>query len=151
MLNGLMVVVLQLPVARLMRPFRLTSQMALGAFIYAVAYFMVGLSVQYAAFVVSIIIITAGELIISPPALAITANLAPPDKVGRYMGIYGFAVTGGWSLGPLVGSILLEVFRPDFVYSWTAIAVLAVVAGAGFVRLRRHIAPEVNLYRDIVT
>jgi MFS family permease len=151
MLNGLIVVFLQLPMARLMRPFRLTSQMAAGAFVYAVGYFLVGLSAEYAMFIVSMIIITSGELLISPPALAITANLAPPDKVGRYMGIYGFAVTAGWSLGPLVGTLLLDLFKPEFVFSWGTIAVLAVVAGMGFIRLHRHIAPEVNTYRDIIT
>ncbi len=151
MLNGLMVVALQLPMARMMRPFRLTSQMAVGAFVYSIGYFVVGLSAQYTLFIVAIIIITSGELLISPPALAITANLAPPDKVGRYMGIYGLAVTAGWSLGPLVGSLLLDLFKPHFIYSWATISTLAVIAGIGFVRLRRHIAPEINLFRDIIT
>lgn len=151
MLNGLMVVFLQLPIARLMRPFRLTSQMAAGAFVYAVGYFLVGLSTEYTMFIVSIIIVTSGELLISPPALAITANLAPPDKIGRYMGIYGFAVTGGWSLGPLVGTLLLDLFKPDFIYSWGTIAVLAVIAGFGFIRLRRFMSPRVNLYHEMTT
>ncbi len=96
MLNGLMVAFFQLPTTNLLKKHRLTSQLTLGSLIFACGYLMVGLSATFVLFVIAMVLITTGENCISPPALALTANLAPEGKTGRYMGIYGFAVTFGW-------------------------------------------------------
>jgi MFS family permease len=143
-LNGLMVVLLQIPTTRLLRPIRLTVQLAIGSLIYAIGYFFVGLISTYVLFIVAIIIITTGENFISPPALSITANLAPPGRTGRYMGIYGFAVTIGWSFGPAVGGALLDIAKPHFVYTWSTISLFAVMAAIGFGWLTHQIPPELN-------
>jgi MFS family permease len=75
------------------------------------------------------------------------ANLAPEGRIGRYMGIYGFAVTAGWSLGPLVGGLLLDWAKPNFIYMWAAMGVLAIVAAIGFCSLEAHIPKELNIYK----
>ncbi|MEW5925002.1 MAG: MFS transporter, partial [Candidatus Zixiibacteriota bacterium] len=124
-LNGLMVTIFQIPTTYFLKKTRLTIQLGLGAIIYAAGYTMVGATATFIAFVVALAIVTMGEIFISPPALAITANLAPQGRTGRYMGIYGFAVTAGWSLGPLLGSILLDIFKPRFIFSWSIIGCLA--------------------------
>ncbi len=146
-MNGLMVVLLQIPITRLLRPIRLTIQLVLGSIIYAIGYFFVGLVSTFGLFIVAIIIITTGENFVSPPALSITANLAPPGRTGRYMGIYGFASTVGWSLGPAVGGTLLDLAKPDFIYSWGAISALAIISAIGFGWLTGQIPPEVNRHK----
>ncbi len=146
-LNGLMVVLLQIPTTRLLRPIRLTIQLMLGSIIYAVGYFFVGLVSTFALFIVAIIIITTGENFVSPPALSITANLAPRGRTGRYMGIYGFAVTAGWSLGPVVGGTLLDIANPHFIYSWGAISILAIISAIGFGWLTGQIPPAINRHK----
>jgi len=143
-LNGLMVTLLQIPITRMLRNVRLTVQLTIGAVIYAIGYMYIGVTATFAAFSLGIAIITIGENFVSPPSLAITANLAPPGRVGRYMGIYGFAVTAGWSLGPLLGGVLLDMAKPNFIYSWSVIAVLALIAAAGFGWLTRLIPVDLN-------
>ncbi len=150
-LNGLMVAVLQIPMTRLLRPLRLTTQLMLGSAIYALGYFMVGLSTAFSPFILAIVIITIGENMVSPPMLSITANLAPEGRIGRYMGIYGFAVTAGWSLGPLLGGTLLDWAAPQYIYAWSTISLVAIVASVGFLRMARMIPPELNRYRDKTT
>jgi len=147
-INGLMVVIFQMPTTKALRKFRLTIQMALGAVIYAAGFMLVGLTATFIAFAAAMIIITTAELFVSPPALAITANLAPEGRTGRYMGIYGFAVTAGWSLGPLLGCLLLDYFKPHFVNFWGIIAVLALVAAAGYYFLTKKIPAEMNIRRN---
>jgi MFS family permease len=147
-LNGLMVVLLQIPTTRMLRPIRLTIQMVLGSIIYAAGYLMVGLVSTYVLFIVSTIVITTGEIFVSPPALSITANLAPPGRTGRYMGIYGFAVTIGWSFGPAVGGTLLDIAKPHFIYSWSVISFLAIISAIGFGWLTRQIPPELNRQKE---
>nr|MBN2277045.1 MFS transporter [candidate division Zixibacteria bacterium] len=144
-LNGLMVTFLQLPITRLLRSVRLSIQMLLGSVIYAVAYIIIGATATFMAFAIGIAVLTIGENFISPPALAITANLAPPGRIGRFMGIYGFSVTAGWSLGPLLGGLLLDLAKPDFIYSWGFVSILALVAAAGFGNLTRRIPKSLNL------
>jgi len=102
---------------------------------------MVGLSATFIPFIFAMILITIGENCVSPPALALTANMAPEGRTGRYMGIYGFAVTIGWSLGPLIGLTLLDWFKPNYIYSWMVISLLALISAVGFKMLSR-IIPE---------
>lgn len=147
-MNGLMVTFFQIPSTRLLSKTRLTIQLALGAIIYAVGYTMVGATHTFAAFMIALAIVTMGEIFISPPALAITANLAPQGRIGRYMGIYGFAVTAGWSLGPLLGSVLLDIFKPQFIYSWSIIGLLALATSLGFFRMTRQIPAHLNLRKN---
>jgi MFS family permease len=74
--------------------------------------------------------------------------LAPPGRTGRYMGIYGFAVTIGWSFGPAVGGALLDIAKPHFVYTWSTISLFAVMAAIGFGWLTHQIPPELNRQKE---
>lgn len=144
MLNGLMVAFFQLPTTQLLKRFRLTSQLALGAIIFACGYLMVGLSASFVLFIISMILITCGENCVSPPALALTANLAPEGRTGRYMGIYGFAVTFGWSMGPIIGNTLLDMLKPNYILAWGVISLLAISSAIGFKSMARLIPNNLN-------
>ncbi len=146
-LNGLIVTFLQLPMTRMLRNTRLTSQLAMGAMFYTIGYLIIGTSATYIPFVIAFVIITGGENMVSPPGMSIAANLAPEGRIGRYMGIYGFAIAAGWSFGPLVGGLLLDWAKPNFIYMWSAIAVLTLVASVGFRKLAAHIPAQFNIYR----
>ena len=147
-LNGLLVTFLQLPTTNILRRFRLTSQLAAGAIIYSLGFIVIGLSSGFPLFIVAFFIITTAENFVSPPALTISANLAPEGRIGRYMGIYGFAVTAGWSLGPLLGGILLDWAKPDFLYMWGIISAMAIAVAIGFQLLGRKIPSSLNLWRN---
>jgi len=144
MLNGLMVAFFQLPTTYLIKKYRLTSQLALGSIIFACGYFVIGLSATFALFIIAMAIITTGENCVSPSALALTANLAPEGRTGRYMGIYGFAVTFGWSLGPLIGGTLLDLFKPNYIFAWGIISLLAIAGAIGFRSMAKIVPLDLN-------
>jgi MFS family permease len=144
MVNGLMVVMLQLPVTRILSRIRFTSQLALGAFFYAAGYAMLGAGSGFEFFMFVVAVVTIGEIVMSPASLALTARLAPPDRMGRYMGAFGFFVTAGWSLGPLYGGFILERFADNHTLAWVLIALLAVVSGAGYLIFTRKLPPALN-------
>ncbi len=131
-LNGLMVVVLQIPVTRLLARFSLASQMAQGAFLYAIGYALVGWLIGFEYFALAIVIITSGEMVMSPPSLTIASRLAPEGRMGRYMGIYSFFVATGWSIGPLYGGTLLDIFRDSLPLAWVLISAAALLSGVGY-------------------
>jgi len=82
--------------------------------------------------ILSIVIITAGEVTFSPVTSAVVAESAPPDKRGRYMGFFALGQTLGFSLSPLFGGVLLDVFPAEPRLLWGIIAAVGVVAAAGF-------------------
>jgi MFS family permease len=58
-------------------------------------------------YAVAVAIWTLGEIANSPVASAIVADLAPPDKRGRYQGAYSMAWGLSTFVGPSVGSLVL--------------------------------------------
>ena len=141
MINGLIVVVLQIPVTRMLSGFRFTTQLILGALVYAVGYSMIGFWAGFNFFIIAMVVVTVGEVFMSPPSLALTARLAPEGRMGRYMGIYGFFVASGWSFGPLYGGLILDHFQQTPALCWMLIASLAVVSAVGYMVFRR-VLPE---------
>ncbi len=142
--NGLMVAFLQIPITRLFSRYSLASQLAFGAFVYAIGYGLVGMSSGFAFFMVTIVIISMGEMGMSPPSLTLTSQMAPENRMGRYMGIYGFVVASGWSLGPLFGGMLLDNFAGNPGVAWLLISTLAVLSGIGYLVFRKQFAERIR-------
>ncbi len=136
-INGLLVVALQIPVTRLLGRYSLSGQMALGGFIYAIGYGIVGYLVGYEWFILAIVIVTMGEIAMSPPSLTLLSRLAPDGRMGRYMGIYGVFMAAGWSLGPLYGGFALDMFSSNPALAWALISSLAAFSGLGYLLSRR--------------
>jgi len=144
-LNGLMVTLLQLPITRLLARRRFTQQLAVGAFVYAIGYGMLGAFVGFSYFALVMIIITVGEMIAAPPSVTLTSRLAPPGRMGRYMGIYGFFVASGWSFGPLYGGLILDHFKSSPLGAWIGISSLAMISGIGYFLFRRRLPAKFDL------
>jgi len=144
MINGLLVVLLQFPVSALFKRMTLTGQLALGAVIYAVGYFMVGLAPGFIFLILCMVIITFGEMVVSPPSTTLVANLSSPGNYGRAMGLFGFFQTAGWSLGPTVGGALLDLFAERTNIMWLLISIMAVAACLLFLNIGRRLSPHVN-------
>ncbi|MFB9331320.1 peptide MFS transporter [Actinoplanes octamycinicus] len=65
----------------------------------------------------------AGELVVGPLGLAITARLAPPGLTARYLGLYGLFA----ALGALVGNrlyLLTSVLEPEIYFAGCGLAVV---------------------------
>jgi MFS family permease len=138
-LNGLMVVFLQFPAVRLTASMRLTTALALGAILYGVGYGMMGLGSGLAFLSVAMFVTTIGEIVATPPSLNLVANFSGESTRGRYMGIYGLFNSFGWSIGPLVGGILLDLARGKPMLLWGTITAIALLAALGYLDVRRRI------------
>lgn len=143
-LNGLFVVLFQFPVTRLLSRLPYTTQLGAGAILYFVGYGMVGFMSGFWQFSLAILIVTLGEVTMSPPGLTLTSRLAPPGRIGRYMGIRGFFETAGWSLGPMYGGFFLDVYGHQPQIAWLMIASLALVSAAGYFVFGRYLPKPFN-------
>jgi MFS family permease len=90
------------------------------------------------------VIVTLGEVVMSPPSLTLTSALAPPGRTGRYMGVYGFFVTAGWSLGPLYGGFFLDHCEHNFALAWVLISSLALLSSLGYLAFGRFLPSKFN-------
>ena len=135
-INGLMVVFIQMPVARLISHYRMTSAIAVGAILYAIGYFSVAFSSGFLTLAISMVIISMGEIVVSPASMNLVANLSPEDKRGRYMGVFGLFQQFGWSMGPFVGGVLMDAFVGVPYLLWGGIAAFAFISALGYLMLK---------------
>ena len=147
-INGGMVVFLQFFISGRFKNFKLTHQLAIGAIIYAFGYFLIAFASQFWNLVLFMIIITIAEMIVSPPSVTMVANLSAVNTYGRYMGIFGLFQMAGWSLGPTVGGILMDLFAYNTAHMWYVIAVMAFAAAVLYMRFGRKIDDDVNSGRQ---
>ena len=110
--NAIMVVTLQMFVTSWTKKQRPIQMVALGAFFYGLAAIMIGLGTGFWIFWLAMVVMTTGELIMVPTATTLAANLAPADKRGRYMSIYGLTWGAASGIGPLMGGILSDTISP---------------------------------------
>lgn len=135
-INGSLVVLFQYPISRWISRTRFTTALMIGSAIYAIGYgAMVG-ATGFRDMALLMLLITAGEMIVSPSTLSLAANLSPPDGRGRYLGVFGLFHQIGWSLGPWAGGMALDGFMPHAERAWLLLAGAGALALAGFALLR---------------
>src|SRR5258706_11483463 len=88
-MNAIIVVFLQFWVARKLERFKPMLMMAVGSALYAIGFAMYGFTSTYLMFAVAIVVITVGEIIVSPFQQALLASFVPEEMPGVYMSISG--------------------------------------------------------------
>ena len=131
--------------------FRLTTAMVAGSLLYVLGYWMMGLGSSFALLAAAMFVVTSGEIVASPASMNLVANFSSDDARGRYMGVYGLFNSFGWSVGPLVGGVLLDVAKGQPLLLWGPIAGLMLLAAIGYWDLRRRIDPATDQNKEGAT
>ncbi len=133
--NALMVVLLQFATTQITKHYHPLPVLAIGSLFYAVGVGSVALGWNFPTFLLSMVILTIGEMIMIPTSTTLTANLAPPDMRGRYMSVYGLTWGIGFGIGPVIGGFLNDNLAP--VAAWYGGLAMGLAAAVGFVWLAR--------------
>ncbi len=133
--NALMVVLFQYAVTRRTSRHPHLPVLALGSLFYGVGVGSVALGRSFPAFLASMVLLTVGELIMIPTSTTFTANMAPPEMRGRYMGLYALTWGVGIGIGPVLGGYLNDHLAP--VAIWYFGLALGLIAAVGFLLLQR--------------
>jgi len=134
-LNAAMVVVFQFWITRRIRgqdPFKV---MARGMFLYAVGFGLYGLFSDFYMFAFAMVIITIGEMLVSPVQQALVAEMAPEAMRGRYMAFFGFSWAISAMIGPLLGGLILDNLDPRLL--WLMAFLVGLVAVGVYLYLDR--------------
>jgi len=96
--------------------------------------------------VAAILVFSVGEMLASPRSKEYAGRIAPPDKVGMYMGYFYWCVALGNLFGGLLSGASYQYFgphgidRPDTM--WVLFAVLAATTAVGLVLYNRIAVPS---------
>ena len=114
--NALMCVVVQYFINHWSRKRRSEYMIALGMLIYALGVGSVALMSNFIGFLVSMIILTFGELILIPTATADAASRVPDNFRGRYMSIYWLTWGLARAIAPIVGGLFNDFISPKAIW-----------------------------------
>jgi MFS family permease len=143
-INGLLVVFLQFPIARLISRYRMSTVIAAGSLFYAIGYGLVGFAPDFLFLSLCITIVTIGEMTVSPSSMNLVANMSPENERGRYMGFYGLFSSYGFAFGPFVGGVLMDILIGSSVLLWLSIAMFGIVAMVGYLLLGKRLSDNLN-------
>jgi MFS family permease len=102
-LNGVLVVLFEIPITAVTRRCSPRGVMALGYVMIGAGFGYLAWAGSLASFVIAMTIFTFGEMVSMPVALARISSLAPASHRGRYMGLYGLTWASALALGPGFG------------------------------------------------
>ena len=134
-LNAAMVVLMQFPITRRIKDYPPMLMMTFGTVLYAIGFAMYGFVSAYFMFVAAMVIITIGEMIVSPVSQALVASFAPEDMRGRYMAVSGFSWGIPFAIGPYLAGLIIDGPNPNNL--WYVAGFVGLLAAFGFLGLHR--------------
>jgi MFS family permease len=139
-INAIIVVLFQFWVTRRLEKYRPMLMMAAGSLLYAIGFAMYGFVPTFVLFVVAMIIITIGEMVVTPFQQSLVAGFAPEHMRGRYMAVSGLSWSISFTVGPYFAGLLLDSSNPGLL--WIFCGLVGILATLGFVALNRvHRSP----------
>jgi len=149
LVNTLVIVFAQLPIARALEGRRRMPALALMTVLWATAWMIVlvgGATLEAIAaasvFALAGLVFGLGECFQGPTQGALVADLAPPRLRGRYMALSTISWEIGFVIGPAIGGFVLD---REPLALWPLAAGACLLAGVGALALERGIPPRLRL------
>jgi MFS family permease len=111
----------------------------LGLFLYAVVSVLYVLSARVESLVLVRLLHGFTSVLVVPVAMALTGDIAPQHRFGRYLGTLNMAIMLGFAAGPALGGVIRDYFgMPSAFYTMGALAILTFFGVAAFIPGGRH-------------
>ncbi|MEM6470267.1 MAG: MFS transporter [Planctomycetota bacterium] len=125
-INGLLIVLLQLPMTHWLSRFEAMSVIIAGGLLIALGFGINAFGAGVGIVGLGICIWTLGEILQAPFKQSIVSDLAPVDLRASYMGLFSMCYATALTLGAPLGGELLSRFGPSIL--WGVVAVIACLA-----------------------
>jgi MFS family permease len=125
-LNGILVVLIQLPAVRYIRHVGTRGALVIGSLGYAIAYGGCAFAWGYLPLLACVALVTLSEIVAAPAQQATVTEMAPPEKVAGYAGLFGLVQGAAQTAGPVLGTCLIEFASPRG--AWLCLSVLGLIA-----------------------
>lgn len=147
---GLEVVLFQIWISRTIKKYPPFLMMTFGTVFFIAGFTMIGFVRGVPLFLLSIVIITIGEMITVPTNRVIGVNFAPVEMRGRYMAIYDLGWTIPATVGPAAAGLIIDHYNPNLL--WYIGGILCTVSALVFYALhfwlgnqQRFLPPRVEI------
>ena len=134
-INAILVVFFQFWMTRRLENYKPMLMLAAGSLLYAIGFAMYGFISGFALFVIAMIIITIGEMVVSPFQQSLVASFAPEDMRGRYMAVSGLTWSIAFTIGPYFAGLILDSANPNLL--WAFCGIIGMIATFGFILLNK--------------
>jgi len=139
LVNSLLIIGGQLPVARAVEGHRRARALALMAVLFASCWLLM-LGGNWWFLLAAIVALSAGECLYDSVRSPLVADLAPPGLGGRYLASAGFSWQLGFIIGPAAGAVLLGASPRAL---WIVAAAVCLAAAVGALRLDPRLSADV--------
>lgn len=138
--NGLMVMLLQLPIAYLLDGRSKVAALAVGTVLFAASSATLLLTESFLGILIAFAgFFTLAEMILEVAGAALAAELAPVEQRGTYLALFGCCFGAGYGLSPIVAGLLLDARLPEII--WTIQLIAATLAATGLLALKTASVP----------
>ena len=139
-INTLLIVLLEvrLNLATAHWPHRRT--LMLGSLLYAIGFGAMVVAHTPATIIATVMIWTFGEMILFPGMSDYVASIAPPARRGAYMGLFTFTFSVAFSMGPWIGTWMLDAWGG--LGLWPVMGILGMVSALALARVKTAPAPS---------
>jgi len=125
-INGVIIVCLQPIISWFDERYNVDSfkKVYVGVALFVVAYGSLIVAHAYWMFILSMVIVTVGEVCLFPTIPTVVDKLSSISEKGKYQGQIGMAASLGHAIGPLLGGLVIERFSYGILFTLMAIGVL---------------------------
>ncbi|MER5335423.1 MFS transporter [Micromonospora sp. NPDC002717] len=147
--NGLMIVLGQLFVPRLVGRFDRSRTIAVAVVVVGAGFALTALADAVWFYAFTVAVWTLGEMLMTPANSALTADLSPAAQRGRYQGVYSLGYAFASFAGPTLGGLVAARFSTDAL--WLGLFGLALLVAAGNLLAVRPRARRIEALRADAT
>jgi dipeptide/tripeptide permease len=131
-LNAFGIILFQVLISYLARNLKPFTTIIGGVMVTVISFLVYLLGASGWIIVAAVLVFSVGEMLASPKSKEYAGRIAPPDKVGMYMGYFYWCVALGNLFGGLLSGVMYQYFGPQGIdrpnIMWVSFAVLAAVS-----------------------
>ncbi len=135
--NGLMIVLLQLPTTSIVSRYHRGIMLTMSALVMAGGFGLTAVATTPWPLALTVIVWTVGEMMHAPLMSAIISDIAPVHLRARYMGVHAISFSAALMTCAPLGGLVLEHFGGRCL--WTLSGVAGLIAGLAFWGMRKRI------------
>jgi MFS family permease len=121
-LNTGIILLVEVPLNHSMAHWPHTRALALGSFLATAGFGALAVAHHAWSVAATVVVWTFGEMILFPASSAYVTDIAPAGRRGEYMGLYSLVFSVALTVGPWVGTTVLDAWGPGILWTGTFLA-----------------------------
>jgi MFS family permease len=140
--NTILVILFEVPLNFYTTHWTFRRILPLGSFLIALGFGSLLFAQGFWSVLVTVFFWTVGEMMFLPACAAYVAEISPPKREGQYMGFYTMAFSVAFTIGPWLGTVLMEKYGSTLM--WITMFLLGTVSTFMLFRIKEGTTPALS-------